>query len=236
MIAMPLALLALSWALAVVAGRARWRSPLSAVLGLLVGGLIIGALYPANLSDTYTYLLIGIIAIGYAIWRYAPTSSIFTVLHSGCWRGDRSWFVLSHYLYSLIAPGTARPTARSTPGRGRSRRSGLLSHPLDGLPVHRRFLDGVGNTRVDGDHACFLAAKIETLSALIEGALVMFVLALLALNSFGKTNVWLDRIAYCGMGRCIAAASKSMPDAKRFVLFLIGTALFITIVVEVVVV
>ena len=34
MIAMPLALLALSWALAVVAGRAKWRNPLSAGLGL----------------------------------------------------------------------------------------------------------------------------------------------------------------------------------------------------------
>ncbi|HET9587155.1 MAG TPA: DUF2298 domain-containing protein, partial [Anaerolineales bacterium] len=70
MIAMPLALLALSWALSVVAGRAQWRNPLSAGLGLAVGGLVIGALYPTNLSDTYTYLLIGLIALGYAIWRY----------------------------------------------------------------------------------------------------------------------------------------------------------------------
>src|SRR5512144_1347051 len=53
MIAIPLALLALSWGLAVVAGRARWRNPLTAALGLVVGGLIIGSFYPANLSDTY---------------------------------------------------------------------------------------------------------------------------------------------------------------------------------------
>ncbi|HEX5941966.1 MAG TPA: DUF2298 domain-containing protein, partial [Anaerolineales bacterium] len=54
MIAMPLALLALSWALAVMAGLAKWRSPLVAALGFAVGGLVIGALYPTNLSDIYT--------------------------------------------------------------------------------------------------------------------------------------------------------------------------------------
>nr|MDQ3005927.1 DUF2298 domain-containing protein [Chloroflexota bacterium] len=78
MIAMPLALLALSWALATVSGRAKWRNPLAAGLVFAVGGLIIGALYPINLSDTYTYLLIGIIAVVYSIWRYAEASSIFT--------------------------------------------------------------------------------------------------------------------------------------------------------------
>ena len=86
MIAMPLALLALSWALAIVAGRAKWRNPLSAACGIAVGGLIIGAFYPANLSDTYTYLLIGMIAIGYAVFAYAETSSL---LSGSRWRSAR---------------------------------------------------------------------------------------------------------------------------------------------------
>ena len=54
MIAIPLALLALSWGLAVVAGRLQWRNRLAAASGLVVGALIIGSFYPANLSDTYT--------------------------------------------------------------------------------------------------------------------------------------------------------------------------------------
>jgi hypothetical protein len=76
MIAMPLALLALSWALAVLAGRAKWQNRFATGLGFVIGGLIIGALYPSNLSDIYTYLPIGIAALAYAIWRYADTKSL----------------------------------------------------------------------------------------------------------------------------------------------------------------
>jgi len=68
MMVMPIALLAISWALSVVAGRA-WKqnqvSPesdasiisnrwVAVILSLLIGGLVIGAAYPANLSDAYT--------------------------------------------------------------------------------------------------------------------------------------------------------------------------------------
>ena len=70
MVALPLALLALSWALAVVLGKGRWRSPLSGGLAFLLGGLAIGALHPTNLSDIYTYLPIGLAALGFAWWKY----------------------------------------------------------------------------------------------------------------------------------------------------------------------
>ena len=38
--------------------------------GLFLGGLAIGALYPVNLSDIYTYLPLGIAALAYAAWFY----------------------------------------------------------------------------------------------------------------------------------------------------------------------
>jgi uncharacterized membrane protein len=63
MLAMPLALLAVAWAVGVL--RARRVS----VLTLLIGGVAIGALYPTNLSDIYTYLPIGFAALAYSIWR-----------------------------------------------------------------------------------------------------------------------------------------------------------------------
>ena len=39
----------------------------------------------------------------------------------------------------------------------------VLSHALARVPVHYRFLDGLGNARVDGLHARFVIAKIKTL-------------------------------------------------------------------------
>ena len=72
---MPIALLAIAWALSVVLSRA-WlcddrRSIWQIGAGLFLGGLAIGALYPVNLSDIYTYLPLGIAALAYAIWFYS---------------------------------------------------------------------------------------------------------------------------------------------------------------------
>ena len=79
----------------------------------------------------------------------------------------------------------------------------------------------------------FQLAKTKSI-LLIEGALVLFVLALLVLQYIGTSVGWiaLPLAAWAG----VLLLRPSMPDAKRFVLFLIGTALLITIVVEVVVV
>jgi uncharacterized membrane protein len=71
MIALALACLALTWAVAVLMGKARWQNAGVGVVSILLGGLAIGALYPTNLSDIYTYLPLGMVPLGYAIFRYA---------------------------------------------------------------------------------------------------------------------------------------------------------------------
>ncbi len=63
MIVLILALFVIAWALATV--RARRTS----LISLVAGALVIGALYPTNLSDIYTYLPVGLTALVYAIWR-----------------------------------------------------------------------------------------------------------------------------------------------------------------------
>jgi YYY domain-containing protein len=72
LIALPVALLVVGWVVSVVRGRF-WeqvgsRSFGQIGLGLLIGGAAIGALYPINLSDIYTYLPLGIVAVVYAAW------------------------------------------------------------------------------------------------------------------------------------------------------------------------
>ncbi len=71
MIALAIAMLALTWVVAVLMGKTRWQNIGTGALSILLGGLAIGALYPTNLSDIYTYLPIGMVVFGYAIFRYA---------------------------------------------------------------------------------------------------------------------------------------------------------------------
>jgi YYY domain-containing protein len=233
MIAMPLALLALSWAVAVVAGRAQWRNRFAAALGFAMGGLIIGALYPANLSDTYTYLLIGIIAVGYAIWRYADTLSIFKriALSVGA---VIALVVLSQYMYEPYRTWYSQAYSALDPWKG-------PFTPIWSYLTHWTvFLFIIASWLVWETHEWMAATPVSSLrklkpyQLLIEGALVILVLALLVLQYIGTSVGWiaLPLAAWAG----VLLLRPDMPDAKRFVLFLIGTALLITIVVDIVVV
>ncbi|MGD9092779.1 MAG: DUF2298 domain-containing protein, partial [Anaerolineales bacterium] len=68
--ALPVALFVIAWVISVVIGRANFKGVLGWIVGLSLGGLAIGAMYPLNLSDIYTYLPLGLVAIGYAVGRY----------------------------------------------------------------------------------------------------------------------------------------------------------------------
>jgi len=233
MIAIPLALLALSWGLAVVAGRAKWRNPFSAALGLIVGGLIIGAFYPANLSDTYTYLLIGMIAIGYAVFSYTETSSLIRriALSLGA---VIALFLLSHYLYEPYRAWYSQAYSALDEWKG-------PFTPIWSYFTHWLvFLFIVVSWMVWETHEWMASTPVSALrklkpyALLIEGALVIFALALLIL-AFKKISIgWIALPVAVWAG--VLLLRPHLPDAKRFALFLIGTAMLITIVVEVVVV
>lgn len=87
MIALPITLLALGWALSILLGKWNWdedsesRPWLAIVISLLFGALIIGTLRPTNTWDFPTYLAIGSLALIYTILRYAKLdfSGIFNL-------------------------------------------------------------------------------------------------------------------------------------------------------------
>jgi YYY domain-containing protein len=233
MIAIPLALLAVSWALAVVLGRAQWRNPLAAALGLAVGGLIIGVFYPANLSDTYTYLLIGMIAIGYAVFRHAESFGLFRRLALAL-GAVILLFLLSHYLYEPYRAWYSQAYSALDPWKGPFTPVwSYLTHWLVFLFIVVSWMvwethEWMASTPVSA------LRKLKPYALLIEGALVVFVLALLVLQYLGTSVGWIALPIAVWAG--LLLLRPHLPDAKRFVLFLIGTALLITIVVEVVVV
>ena len=233
MIAIPLALLAISWALAMVLNRARWRNPLSAVLSLLVGGLLIGVFYPANLSDTYTYLLIGIIAIGYVVFRFAPTSSLVNriALSAGA---VLVLFILARYLYAPYSAWYAQAYSKLDPWKGPFTPIwSYLTHWLVFLFIVVSWMawetrEWMATTPVSA------LRKLKPYALLIESAIVVFVLALLVIQYLGTSVGWIALPIAAWAAVLLMRPNQS--DAKLFVLFLIGTALLITIVVEVVVV
>ncbi|NJC98474.1 MAG: hypothetical protein FIB03_19435 [Anaerolineae bacterium] len=233
MMAMPLALLALGWALAVVAGRFKWRNQLSAWLGFAVGGLVIGALYPANLSDIYTYLPIGLAGIGYAIWRYVDVSSVSKkiLLVVGA---VFALTVLSFVLYAPYRASYVQAYGALDPWKG-------PFTPIWSYLTHWTVFLFIVVSWMTWETREWMAAtplsalkKLKPYQLLIEGALVALVVALLALQFVGTSVGWvaLPLAAWAG----VLLLNPRMTDAKRFVLFLIGTALLITIVVEIVVV
>jgi YYY domain-containing protein len=75
--ALPLTLLALSWALSIIFARvwiknrqdSHFKFTLRLVTSLLLGGLAIGALRPTNTWDFPIYLVFGLLAVGFAVWK-----------------------------------------------------------------------------------------------------------------------------------------------------------------------
>ncbi len=233
MIVMPLALLAISWALSVVAGRARWKNQLSAGLGLVIGGLVIGAVYPTNLSDSYTYLLISIIALAYSIWRYAEVDTVAKRLALVV-GGVVALYLLSTYMYAPYRAWYAQAYSALEPWKG-------PFTPIASYLTHwGLLLFIVVSWMVWETHEWMASTPISSLrklkryQLLIEGALVLVVLAMLVLQYLGTSVGWiaLPIAAWAG----VLMLRPNLPDAKRLVLLLIGTALLITIVVEVAVV
>ena len=233
MIVIPIALLAISWALSVLTARARWKNQASAGLGIVIGSLIVGAAYPTNLSDSYTYLLICAIALGYSIWRYADAENLFQRIGLTL-GGVAALYLLSRFLYEPYRIWYSQAYNALEPWVGPfTPMASYLTMWLVFLFIVVSWM--TWETR-EWMRLTPLSAlkKLKPYQLLIGGALIFLVIAMLALQYHGTSVGWLALpiAAWAGM----LLLNPHISDAKRFVLFLIGTALFITILVEVVVV
>ena len=236
MIVMPLALLAISWALSVVAARAKWKNQVSAGLGIVVGGLVIGAAYPTNLSDSYTYLLVCVIALGYSILRYSNLELVKRIaLAIG---GVAVLYLLSRFMYEPYRIWYSQ--AYSALERWKGPFTPIASY----LTMWTVFLFVIVSwmtweTR-EWMRLTPLSAlkKLKPYQLLLEGSLVILATLLLFLQytksgtDYGGMHIaWIALPLATWAG--VLLLNPHLDDAKRFVLFLFGTALFITIIVEV---
>jgi YYY domain-containing protein len=232
MIVLVMTVFVVAWALATV------RAKRTSLLSLVVGALVIGGLYPTNLSDIYTYLPLGSMAVVYAIWRaedvpranwlpnLSPTLKriVLTVLSLAVLTALSFWFYgpyRSTYAqaYSKLDPWTASQTPVSS----------YLTHW--GLFLFLIFTWLIWETRQ------WMAAtpvsslrKLKPFQLVIELALALFIVALLYL---AYRKVWVGWIALpLGAWAGLLLLRRDQPDTKRLALFMVGTALLITIVVE----
>jgi YYY domain-containing protein len=234
MLAMPLALLAVAWAVGVL--RARRVS----VLTLLIGGVAIGALYPTNLSDIYTYLPIGFAALAYSIWR---SDAVFNWLSRIPERPRKLIMIAACILLlTVFAYGLYQPYRQAYSQGYSTVEAWKGPHtPIWSYLTHWGVFLFIIAFWLAWETRQWLAQtpltslrKLRPYQVLIEAAIAAFLVALLYLAYRGVQIGWvaLPLAAWAA----VLMLRPGLPDAKLFVLFLVGTALLINIVVEVVVV
>jgi YYY domain-containing protein len=254
MIAFMLTVLVIAWALSVLLAKAKWTSRLDAAVSLFLGGLTIGAIKPTNTWDFYTYLILALVVLVYAVIRYADVSRFPAVLSN-----FPDWFKrlllaggaaailtgLSLLLYQPFSHwfGQAYNSVEAWKG-GRSNISSYLTH----WGVFLFFIvswmiwetrNWMAETPVSSLRK--LRPFAEIIFAII-GLIVLFLIGQQAWVMSSSQNVPWKGITILWVALPIAVWAAvlilrpGMPDAKRLVLFMVGTAFLLTMVVELVVI
>ena len=263
--ALPITLFCLVGILAVVLGRARWRSVGAALLNFFLLALAIGALWPTNTWDFPTYLALGIVAVIYTLWRYLPISSetfkhsrllfplaplpdltkrilittasaiLLVVLANVLYTPYYQWYGQG---YSSIEAWTGP----LTPIDSYLTHWGLFFFILVGWLVYES-VDWMAKTPLSSVRK--LDGYWEIIYLFV--ALLILAVAVLAVKLPLEQPLIIGKIA---LGRGVSVALLALPlaawsgvlilrsgqpDAKRAVLFLVGTGMVITLVVEVIV-
>ncbi len=241
--ALPITLLVIAFALSVVLGRGRWKGALGVVCGLLLGGLSIGALRPANTWDIYTYLPLGCVALVYAILvYYKPGEYNLPIFRNLPEKTQRILVALAAVLALVLISLLLYQPFASWYGQGYSKVAlwtGTHTSLTAYLTHWSLFLflivgwmawetrDWLATTPLSA------LRKLEPHRIWIYTALAVLLLVMAGLFYLGAAIAWfvLPLAAWAG----VLLLRPGTPDAKRFILFLVGTALTLTLMVEVIV-
>ncbi len=243
MLALPLTLLALTWALAILLGKARWPNRLDGALAFVFGGLFIGVLRPTNTWDYPTYLLLGILAVAFAAARYYKpdakswfasvprgTSAAIAAISGVLWLAGLSWFMFQPFTNSYAL------------GYADTRLWDGAHTPLNAFLIHWGPFIFLIVSWMLWETRAWLAATpaasglrvLRKLRELILAGLVLFIVLIVGLTFLLKIEITWFVLPLAGWA-AILMFRPGLPDAKRGVLFLIGTGLFLTLMVETIV-
>ena len=244
MLVMPITLFIIAWAVSFIKSRATMsRAEWIATFG--IGALMIGALKPTNTWDLYTYFPLAALALAYTLYRNFDLKSLTPVLSRGA--RDEGWlaraliaigavaflYILSSALYYPfsywygLGYGAVDPwTGSHTPISSYLTQWGLFLFLIVAWMAWET-RDWMASTPVSH------LQKLRSYSLIIEIGLAV-VIALLAYFAVEGVRIgWLalPLAAWAGM----LILRPDMPDIKRGVLLMVGTALVLTMAVEVVV-
>jgi YYY domain-containing protein len=241
MMALPLAMLGIAWAVSFLSARRRGELTAPRLLAeLAAGGLILGALRPANTWDLYTYLPLALLTAGYALWRYADGRKIFPMLSELPARvvltagGMAALAVFALIFYQPYTHWFGQAYGEVSRWRG-------PVTPLSSYLAHWGFFLFLIVSWMWQETYDWMAATPLSVGMRFwkkhEGQIALGVLLFLSLLVGMATQkvrvgwVALPIAAWAG----VLFFRKDLPDAKRFVLFMTGTAMALTVLVEFVV-
>ncbi len=251
MIALMLTVLVISWTLSVLLSKARWDNPLNMILGFFMGGLIIGSLKPTNTWDFYTYIVLGAVVLAYTVWRYGNVEK--NILQLPDW-AKRSLLTvaalaalggLSILLYQPFSQwfGQAYNSVQLWKGLRTP-----FSTYLTQWGVFLFFIISwmVWETRQWlAETPVSSLRKLQPYRYIIFAALALMVIALVGqqlwVMSSSQDSPWKGiTILWLALPLAVWAAvlifRPGMSDLKRLVLFMTGTGLLLTMMVELIVV
>jgi YYY domain-containing protein len=255
--ALPITILALSFAVSIVLSKARWKGILEAILGFFIGGLAIGALRPTNTWDFPVFLVLGMLALGYAIGRYwSPpewlADKIPLVNHLPLFVLRLLVAILAMVLLASLSVLLFLPyTSWYALGYSKVSLWNGPRTPLNSYLFHWGLFLFIIISWIIWEYRQWMEntavvelrkiQKYAALIAILVGITLLLTIFLaiklpgLADLPFGKgvQIVWLTIPLACFAGVLIFRSD--LPDAKRIVLFLVGSGLFLSLLVEIVV-
>ncbi len=243
LIALPITIFAVGWSLSVILNKAQWGEKdgknkwIGAITGFILGGIVIGSLRPTNTWDYYTYLVLGLAAVGYSVFKnYLPRflldqksgifiEKIIAVFISGLllaglsnlfYRPFDHWFGQA-YTQVGIWEGSRTPLGSYLTHWG------LFLFIICSwmcLETYHWMKTTPGSS----------LKKLEPYQGWLISGFILFCIFLIALLVSGVVVAMI--VLPLGLWTIILMIKPGRSDGERFLLFMIGSALTLTLVVE----
>ncbi|MBI9046462.1 MAG: phospholipid carrier-dependent glycosyltransferase [Anaerolineaceae bacterium] len=246
LIALPITLLALVWIISVLKGQFKWEKingiPKGwlTLISLLIGGLIIGSLRPINTWDLPVYLTLGALVILYVVIRHADQSTLTFIKLDFKYRkilfGILLVVLFVSFTWMLYTPfsdwyGQGYTSVKYWEGN----RTPLYAYLAHWGVFYFMILTWLAWETRDWMAKTPLSAlkKLKPYQNWFLAIFIIFIALVVGLLYLKVKISWF--VLLIGLWALLLILRTGQPNLKRFVLFLVGTAVVLTFAVEMIV-